>query len=100
MVQKWHPINQHKPIDFLLYYSGDHPPSSDHNGENASYYEKHRHGAWNVIGEDLKYIFLQKDKLPYQEYIQSLYQSKMALSPFGQGEVCYRDFEIPEFGVL
>ena len=23
----------------------------------------------------------------------------MALSPFGQGEVCYRDFEIPEFGV-
>ena len=41
-----------------------------------------------------------KDKLPYQEYIQSLYQSKMALSPFGQGEVCYRDFEIPEFGVV
>ena len=24
----------------------------------------------------------------------------MALSPFGQGEVCYRDFEIPEFGVV
>ena len=24
----------------------------------------------------------------------------MAFSPFGQGEVCYRDFEIFEFGVV
>ena len=54
--------------------------------------------CWEVIGENPGYTF-RKDKLPYQEYIQSLYQSKMALSPFGQGEVCYRDFEIPEFGV-
>ena len=56
-------------------------------------------GAWEVIGDNPGYTF-RKDKLPYQEYIQSLYQSKMALSPFGQGEVCYRDFEISEFGVV
>ena len=55
--------------------------------------------SWKVIGDNPGYTF-RKDKLPYQEYIQSLYQSKMALSPFGQGEVCYRDFEVFEFGVL
>ena len=98
MVQKWHPINPNKTIDLSAIYSADHAPSSDHNAENASHYMKHRHGAWEVIGDDPGYTFY-KDKLPYQEYIQSLYQSKMALSPFGQGEVCYRDFEIPEFGV-
>ena len=41
-----------------------------------------------------------KDRLPFQEYINTLYQSKMSLSPFGQGEVCYRDFEIFEFAVV
>jgi len=97
-VQKWHPINSNKTIDLSAIYSGNHPPSSDHNAENASYYMNHRLGAWDVIGDNPGYTFY-KDKLPYQEYIQSLYQSKMALSPFGQGEVCYRDFEIFEFGV-
>ena len=97
-VQTWHPISPTKTIDLSAIYSADHPPSSDHLAENASHYMKHRHGAWKVIGDNPGYTF-RKDKLPYQEYIQSLYQSKMALSPFGQGEVCYRDFEIPEFGV-
>ena len=97
-VQKWHPVNPNKTIDLSAIYSADHKPSSDHNAENASHYMNHRHGAWKVIGDNPGYTFY-KDKLPYQEYIQSLYQSKMALSPFGQGEVCYRDFEIPEFGV-
>ena len=98
-VQKWYPINQNKSVDLSAIYSADHKPSSDHGAENASYYMNHRHGAWKVIGDNPGYTF-RKDKLPYQEYIQSLYQSKMALSPFGQGEVCYRDFEIPESLVL
>ena len=97
-VQTWHPVCPTKTIDLSAIYSGKHSPSSDHNAENASYYMNHRLGAWEVIGDNPGYTFY-KDKLPYQEYIQSLYQSKMALSPFGQGEVCYRDFEIFEFGV-
>ena len=97
-VQTCDPPSANKIIDLSAIYS-NHPPSSDHHAENGSYYEKHRLGAWEVIGDDPGYTF-RKDKLPYQEYIQSLYQSKMPLSPFGQGEVCYRDFEIPEFGVV
>ena len=98
-IQTWHPICPDKTIDLCAIFNANHPPSSDHFAENASYYTNHRHGAWDVIGDNPGYSFV-KDRLPFQEYINTLYQSKMSLSPFGQGEVCYRDFEIFEFGVV
>ena len=98
-VQTWHPICPDKTIDLCAIFNANHPPSSDHLAENGSYYTNHRTGAWDVIGDNPGYSFV-KDRLPFQEYINTLYQSKMSLSPFGQGEVCYRDFEIFEFGVV
>ena len=97
-VQKWHPICPNKTIDLCAIFNANHPPSSDHFAENGSYYTNHRTGAWNMIGDNPGYSFL-KDRLPFQEYMNALYQSKLSLSPFGQGEVCYRDFEIFELGV-
>ena len=97
--QKWHPICPNKTIDLCAIFNANHPPSSDHFAENGSYYTNHRTGAWDVIGDNPGYSFV-KDRLPFQEYINTLYQSKMSLSPFGQGEVCYRDFEIFEFAVV
>ena len=97
-VQTWHPICQDKTIDLCAIFQANHPPSSDHHAENGSYYTNHRHGAWEVIGDNPGYSYV-KDKLPFQEYINTLYRSKMSLSPFGMGEVCYRDFEIFELGV-
>ena len=98
-IQTWHPICQDKTIDLCAIFNADHPPSSDHFAENASYYTNHRNGAWDVIGDNPGYTFV-KDRLPFQEYINTLYKSKLSISPFGQGEVCYRDFEIFEFGVV
>ena len=98
-IQKWHPICPNKTIDLCAIFNANHPPSSDHFAENASYYTNHRNGAWEVIGDNPGYTFV-KDRLPFQEYINTLYQSKLSISPFGQGEVCYRDFEIFEFGVV
>ena len=46
-----------------------------------------------------KYSILA-DRLPKQEYLEKLWKSKLALSPFGQGEICYRDFEAMQFGTL
>ena len=97
--QKWHSICPNKTIDLCAIFNANHPPSSDHFAENASYYTNHRTGAWDKIGDNPGYTFV-KDRLPFQEYINTLYQSKMSLSPFGQGEVCYRDFEIFEFAVV
>ena len=97
--QKWHPICSNKTIDLCAIFNANHPPSSDHFAENGSYYTNHRTGAWDEMGDNPGYSFV-KDRLPFQEYINTLYQSKMSLSPFGQGEVCYRDFEIFEFAVV
>jgi hypothetical protein len=98
-IQTWHPICQDKTIDLCAIFNANHPPSKDHFAENGSYYTNHRLGAWDVIGDNPGYTFV-KDRLPFQEYINTLYQSKLSISPFGQGEVCYRDFEIFEFGVV
>ena len=97
--QKWQPICQDKTVDLCAIFQANHPPSTDHHAENGSYYTNHRHGAWEVIGDNPGYSYV-KDRLPFQEYMNTLYQSKLALSPFGQGEVCYRDFEIFELGVV
>lgn len=97
--QKWQPISPNKTIDLCAIYNAIHPPSTDHFAENASYYTNHRNGAWEMIGDNPGYSYA-KDRLPFKEYMNTLYQSKLALSPFGQGEVCYRDFEIFELGVV
>ena len=54
-------------------------------------YSNHRVGAWDVL--DDKYSS-RKAKLPPEEYFDYLYHSKVCLSPFGMGEVCFRDFDI------
>ena len=64
---------------------------------NDLYYTNHRKSAWNVL--DSKFSS-KKDKLPYQEYINTLYNSKVALSPYGMGEICFRDFECMQFGTI
>lgn len=39
-------------------------------------------------------------KMSHEEYIDCMKKSKSALSPFGWGEICYRDFEIIVYGSL
>ena len=63
-------------------------------------YTEHRTSAWDILKKyGSKYNVLM-DKLPKQEYLSKLWQSKLAISPFGMGEVCYRDFELMQFGTL
>ena len=40
------------------------------------------------------------DKIPFQEYIQKLQDSKICISPFGMGELCFRDFESILMGTI
>lgn len=96
--QKWYEISKDKVVDLCAIFQANHPPNSDHLAENASFYTNHRKGAWEVIGDNPGYTYV-KDKLPFQEYMNTLYRSKMSLSPFGMGELCYRDFEVFELGV-
>ena len=46
-----------------------------------------------------KYSMLT-EKMPFQEYAQNLWNSKISLSPFGMGELCFRDLESMVFGTV
>ena len=84
------PINTNKLYDVCAIYQAEHRENYEHNNRNDIPYTKHRKGAWEVL--DKKYIS-KKDKLPFQEYWEYLYNSRVCISPFGMGEVCFRDFE-------
>ena len=95
--KNFHPLNKNKSIDVCAIYTAEHRYNEDHHIRNDLYYTKHRVEAWNKIGNKHD---TRKDKLPYQEYIQTLYNSKIAISPFGMGELCFRDFENIQFGTI
>jgi len=95
--RNFQPINQNKNIDVCAIYQANHSYNEDHGARNDLYYTNHRKGAWDIL--DSKFDS-RKDKLPYEEYIQTLYNSKVAISPFGMGELCFRDFECMQFGTI
>ena len=82
-------------------YHGQHDPIPANKATAPGlFYTKHRVGAWDTLSQlSTKYNIL-KDRLPKQEYLKTLWQSKIVLSPYGMGEICYRDFEAMQFGTL
>jgi hypothetical protein len=95
--RNFQPVNNNKSIDVCAIYQAFHRENYDHGVRNDLHYTNHRQGAWDIL--DSKFDS-RKDKLPYQEYINVLYNSKVAISPFGMGELCFRDFECMQFGTV
>lgn len=60
-------------------------------------YSYNRNKLFKVLHENKK-IYSKKynlgGKIPYNKYINELHNSRIGISPFGWGELCYRDFEI------
>ncbi len=96
--RNFHPINKNKNIDVCAIYQAEHKYNEDHLVRNDLHYTNHRKGPWDIL--DSQFLDVRKDKLPYQEYINVLYNSKVAISPFGMGELCFRDFECIQFGTI
>ena len=63
------PINKNKNIDVCAIYQAKHNYSEDHGTRNDLLYTNHRTAAWDKL--DSKFLDIRKDKLPYQEYIQT-----------------------------
>ena len=97
MKEQMPPINPVKPNDVCAIYQGEHKENYEHSMRNDLPYTEHRVGAWKNLSD--KYIS-KKDKLPPEEYAEYLYDSKVCLSPFGMGEVCFRDFECINVGTI
>lgn len=95
--QQFTPIVDNKDIDVCAIFQGEHKVNTDHLVRNDQHYTKHRIAAWDML-KTTNGIKYEIDKRPYPEFIEILRRSKCALSPFGMGEVCFRDFEIIQHG--
>ena len=94
------PINSNKHIDICAIFQAEHPYCEDHGVRNDIPYTLHRKGLWDKLsGMKSKYTMLTK-KMDFQIYMERLAQSKICISPFGQGELCFRDFEAMLAGTI
>jgi hypothetical protein len=94
------PISTNKHIDLCAIFQAEHRYNEDHTVRNDLYYTHHRKGLWDKVKplED-KYTMLTQ-KMPFNEYIQNLHNSKISISPYGMGEFCFRDLESMVVGTL
>ena len=94
-------ISDSKTNDVCAIYQGNHPPAPFNQVVAPGIqYTNHRSGAWDVMKEISDKCLILKGRLPKDQYLSELRKSNLALSPFGQGEICYRDFELMQFGSL
>ena len=95
--------NLKKNIDISAVYLAETGKSYEHDFRNDELYMNHRVGAWEVLNK-LNYNVFTSDHMGYGQkridYLDKLYRSKVALSPYGQGEICYRDIELIQLGTL
>ncbi len=98
--KNFQPIKQDKGIDVCAIFGANHNYNEDHKSQNNHFYTEHRSGLWKVL-EPLKSKYnMIYDRLPFEEYIRNLWNSKISLSPFGMGEICFRDFECMQYGTI
>ena len=90
-------FNLNRDIDVCAIYMGYHPENSDHGVSNHTFYTNHRTSAWEILNQSTNITF-EINKRPFPEFAQIMRQSKCTLSPYGMGELCFRDFEIIQFG--
>ena len=67
-----------------------------HNAEKANLEQQHATQVLDLLRqiEALKNVRLsRRNRIRFRRYMLDLWLSKIVVSPFGWGEVCYRDFE-------
>ena len=94
------PVNTNKTIDLCAIFQAYHKENYDHEVRNDLLYTDHRGGLWDKLQPLKNKYSIITEKLPYQEYVQQLWSSKVCLSPYGMGEFCFRDLEAMVFGTL
>jgi hypothetical protein len=94
------PMCSDKTMDLCAIFQAEHKYSEDHGVRNDLHYTAHRKGLWDRL-EPLKSKYsMLTERMPYQEYMQNLWNSKISLSPFGMGEFCFRDLESMMVGTI
>ena len=90
---------QEKNIDVSSVHLGQIPYQEEHRFRNDLTYMKHRKDVWDIVS-NLSYKTFTSDKIDKSEYLNKISNSKIMISPFGQGEICYRDWELIQCGTV
>ena len=93
-------INPNKDIDIFAIVNNKHDYNEDHSSRNDIFYTAHRNGLIDKLEPMKSKYNITHDKLPYDEYIRELWMSKISFSPFGMGEICFRDFDCMQYGTI
>jgi len=93
--------NSIRDIDVCAVYQGILDNGNmDHEVKSDVLYTKHRNGAWEELEKiENKYNIVKGQSTP-QQFVEVMKRSKVGLSPFGMGELCYRDLELIQWGCL
>ena len=93
--------NSNRDVDVCAIFQGILDDGNmDHEVRTDVLYTKHRKGAWDTL-DDLgeRYNIVKGQSTP-QQFVEVMKRSKVGLSPFGMGELCYRDLELIQWGCL
>jgi len=93
--------HSNRDIDVCAVYQGILDNGNmDHEVRSDVLYTEHRNGAWKELEKlDDKYNIV-KGQSTQQQFIDMMKKSRVGLSPFGMGELCYRDLELIQWECL
>ncbi len=82
--------NAERPMDISCRISVWRKASNQHVG----YVRKQTADRVRALSEQSDYTVGQDGRLKFRDYINEMCSARITMSPFGYGEVCWRDFEI------
>ena len=89
-----------KEHDIFAVYQANHKENYDFGIRNDLYYSRHRKRSLDELGKLDGTYNIVSGRLPPEVYDIALSKSICAVSPFGMGEICFRDFETWNIGCL
>ena len=100
-LQQMQLTNENRDIDICAVYRGILDNGNmDHEVQSDVLYTKHRKGAWDTLDYISETYNVVKGQTSPEQFVEIMKRSKIGLSPFGMGELCYRDLELIQWGCL
>jgi len=100
-LQQMQLTNDNRDIDVCAIYRGILDNGNmDHEVQSDILYTKHRKGAWDKLDYISETYNVVKGQTALEQFVEIMKRSKIGLSPFGMGELCYRDLELIQWGCL
>tara|TARA_R110000822_G_scaffold363_3_gene1596 strand:+ start:16351 stop:17364 length:1014 start_codon:yes stop_codon:yes gene_type:complete len=100
-LQQMHTGLDNRDVDVCAIYQGILDNGNmDHELRSDVLYTKHRKTAWDELSKiEDRYNIVKGQSTP-QQFVDVMKRSKIGISPFGMGELCYRDLELIQWGCL